>query len=131
VAVGEVLVLDDFAEPGDWMQGRALPVNDADAAGLAEVRYGAGKGHRGLVVRPAGGTGAARARRREGSARSEQSRFEEEAMDFHQRVREAYRSLAATYPQRIRVVDAAGSVVQVHERVLTVLKKTFPSLKIE
>jgi len=72
-----------------------------------------------------------RARRREGSSPSEQSRFEEEAMDFHQRVREAYRSLAATYPQRIRVVDAAGPVDQVHGRVLTVLKKTFPSLKFE
>ena len=70
-----------------------------------------------------------RARQREGSKPSEQSRFEEEAMDFHQRVREAYRSLAATYPQRIRVVDASGTMEQVQERVLAVLKKNFPSMK--
>jgi len=70
-----------------------------------------------------------RARQREGSEPSEQSRFEEEAMDFHQRVREAYRSLAATYPQRIRVVDASGTMEQVQERVLAVLKKNFPSMK--
>jgi dTMP kinase len=72
-----------------------------------------------------------RARRRESAIPSEQSRFEQEAMDFHRRVREAYLNLATTYPQRIRVVDATGSVEQVHERVLAVLKKTFPSMKIE
>lgn len=32
-------------------------VNDADAAGLAEVRYGAAKGHRGLVIVTTLGTG--------------------------------------------------------------------------
>ncbi|MCI0568447.1 MAG: dTMP kinase [Acidobacteria bacterium] len=71
-----------------------------------------------------------RARRREGFARSEQSRFEEEAMEFHRRVREAYLNLAATCPQRIRVVDAAGSVDQVHERVLSILKKAFPAMNV-
>jgi dTMP kinase len=70
-----------------------------------------------------------RARRREGSLATEQSRFEDEAMEFHRRVREAYLHLAAQYPQRIRVVDAAGSVDQVHERVLAALKKTFPALQ--
>jgi dTMP kinase len=71
-----------------------------------------------------------RARRREGSASSEQSRFEQEAMDFHRRVREAYLNLAALCPQRIRVVDATGSVDQVHERVLAVLKKDFPAMSL-
>jgi dTMP kinase len=71
-----------------------------------------------------------RARRREGSASSEQSRFEQEAMEFHRRVREAYLNLAAVCPQRIRVVDAAGSVDQVQERVLAVLKKAFPAMNV-
>jgi len=73
-------------------------------------------------------TALARARRREGVALTEQSRFEQESMDFHQRVREAYRSLAAASPQRIRTVDAAGSIQDVHARVLATLTKTFPSL---
>jgi polyphosphate glucokinase len=42
---------------GKHLQGDAVFVNDADAAGLAEVRYGAGKGHEGLVVMVTFGTG--------------------------------------------------------------------------
>ena len=75
-------------------------------------------------------TALARARQREGSALTEQSRFEQESMEFHQRVREAYRSLAAASPQRIRTVDADGSIQDVQGRVLAVLKKAFPSLAI-
>jgi polyphosphate glucokinase len=36
---------------------RVAVVNDADAVGLAEVRYGAGRGHKGLVVVVTWGTG--------------------------------------------------------------------------
>ena len=75
-------------------------------------------------------TALSRARQREGLAPAEQSRFEEEAMEFHRRVREAYLNLAAMSPQRIRVVEAAGSVDQVHERVLAVLKKAFPAMNV-
>jgi polyphosphate glucokinase len=42
---------------GPRLPGPAVFVNDADAAGLAEVRYGAGQGHRGLVVMVTLGTG--------------------------------------------------------------------------
>ena len=72
----------------------------------------------------------ARARRREGGSGSEQGRFEQEAMEFHRRVREAYRSLAAAYPQRIKTVEAGGTVNEVHARVLAILRKTFPSVEI-
>jgi polyphosphate glucokinase len=37
--------------------GPVTALNDADAAGLAEVRYGAAKGHKGLVVMVTFGTG--------------------------------------------------------------------------
>ena len=42
---------------GARLPGPASFVNDADAAGLAEVAHGAGKGHRGLVVMVTFGTG--------------------------------------------------------------------------
>lgn len=37
--------------------GPVVALNDADAAGLAEVRYGAGKGHPGLIIMVTFGTG--------------------------------------------------------------------------
>jgi dTMP kinase len=70
----------------------------------------------------------ARALRREGVAASTQNRFEQEEMEFHRRVRESYLDLARAHPQRIRHVDAAGSIEEVHQRVLAVLKSRFPLL---
>lgn len=51
--VGTSLV-DEFAP---LMSGPVTALNDADAAGLAEVRYGAGKGQRGVVLMITLGTG--------------------------------------------------------------------------
>lgn len=51
--VGTSLV--DTAAP--LLPGPVTALNDADAAGLAEVRYGAGRGRRGLVVMITLGTG--------------------------------------------------------------------------
>ncbi|GAA2013806.1 ROK family protein [Nakamurella flavida] len=42
---------------GPKLAGPGFYLNDADAAGLAEARYGAGRGHRGLVVTVTFGTG--------------------------------------------------------------------------
>jgi polyphosphate glucokinase len=42
---------------GTHIPGDEVFVNDADAAGLAEVRYGAGRGHEGLVLLVTWGTG--------------------------------------------------------------------------
>nr|WP_328841676.1 ROK family protein [Nakamurella leprariae] len=42
---------------GPKLPGPSFFLNDADAAGLAEVRYGVGAGHRGLVVMVTFGTG--------------------------------------------------------------------------
>jgi polyphosphate glucokinase len=42
---------------GTHIPGDEVFVNDADAVGLAEVRYGAGRGHKGLVVVVTWGTG--------------------------------------------------------------------------
>jgi polyphosphate glucokinase len=42
---------------GSRLSGATVFVNDADAAGLAEVAYGAGKGHQGVVVTVTFGTG--------------------------------------------------------------------------
>lgn len=47
-------LIDEFTPV---MPGPLTALNDADAAGLAEARYGAGKGHRGVVLMITLGTG--------------------------------------------------------------------------
>jgi dTMP kinase len=50
--------------------------------------------------------------------REEQSRFDRESEQFHQRLRQAFLALAERYPQRIKVVDAAQSPECVHQDIL-------------
>ena len=55
------------------------------------------------------------------SADGEGDRMEAAGVAFHQRVREGFEALAAAEPDRIRVVDASGSIEEVHTRIMQVL----------
>lgn len=50
-------------------------------------------------------------------------RFEDETLEFHEKVREGYRLLAQRHPRRISVIEASGTPVEVWERVLRVLEE--------
>lgn len=50
-------------------------------------------------------------------SRQKRDRIEEETPEFHTCVREAYLDLARKNPQRIRLIDGRGSVVDVAEKV--------------
>jgi dTMP kinase len=49
-------------------------------------------------------------------------RMEEQASEFHTRVRDAYLRIAAAEPDRIRVVDGRGTITEVAERVWAVVE---------
>jgi dTMP kinase len=49
-------------------------------------------------------------------------RLEEEAIEFHRKVRAIYLQLAAEYPERIKVIDGNGPVEQVSEQIWEVVK---------
>lgn len=53
---------------------------------------------------------------------TEEGRFEQESLDFHQRVREGYLSLAQKDPQRMRVIDATGTPAEVSARLMACLQ---------
>jgi dTMP kinase len=53
-------------------------------------------------------------------------RFEDEAAAFHRRVASGYLDLARRQPERVRVVDAAGSPAEVHRRVLRAVEDLLP-----
>jgi dTMP kinase len=49
-------------------------------------------------------------------------RFEQEGIDFQRRVAAAYRESAEREPRRVRLIDAEGSVEQVHDAVMGELR---------
>jgi dTMP kinase len=67
--------------------------------------------------------GLARATLRRGQ--EEPDRFEAEALDFHGRLREAYRAIAAQHPRRCMVVDACGDPEQIADAIWRVVCARF------
>ena len=63
--------------------------------------------------------GLARARRQleKGARSARESRFEDETLAFHQRVRDGYLELARRQPERFRVIDAAREEGRVREEI--------------
>jgi dTMP kinase len=49
---------------------------------------------------------------------AESDRFESEGVEFQRKIAEAYDRIAAAEPERVRVVEATGSVKAVHKRVM-------------
>ena len=68
--------------------------------------------------------GLERAKKRTAGIRPEaaEDRFEQEERAFHGRIREGYLSLAAAEPERLRIIDGAGSVETVHREVCRCLE---------
>ena len=58
----------------------------------------------------------------------EGGRFEEEPLDFHERVRKAYMDLAAADPARWRVLDASQPIERISARVWDAVCAKFPAV---
>ena len=71
--------------------------------------------------------GLARAAKRRGADAPD--RFEAEDIDFHRRLRDAYRQVAADEPDRCVLIDATADVAMVAERVWSVVGSRFAELR--
>lgn len=56
-----------------------------------------------------------RQQKRQSSDASTPDRFEQEKLDFHERVRAAYQARAQEFPQRIRVIDASLGMPEINK----------------
>jgi dTMP kinase len=126
LAAGRVVLCDRYADATEAYQGwgRGLPLGVVrEVNGLAT---GGLWPHRAVVLDldPADGVRRSLERQHEGQGPREE-RFEAEVLAFHERVREGYRAIAGREPDRVRIVDAAGSPDQVAERVWAQVEELF------
>jgi dTMP kinase len=56
-------------------------------------------------------------RRNQGKAGPDESRIDQQSLEFHARVQAGYRKIAAAEPARFRIVDGRGTISTVAERV--------------
>lgn len=58
-----------------------------------------------------------------GTRSADETRFEEETLSFHEKVRAGYLSLARNEPERYRIIDASRSEAQVRDDIIKVLSE--------
>jgi len=73
-----------------------------------------------LDIRPE--TSVKRARKRNLSARHDEGRFEQEALAFHQRVRQGYRALARQEPRRVKLIPAEDDIETIHQKIVALAR---------
>ncbi|HEV1286642.1 MAG TPA: dTMP kinase [Bryobacteraceae bacterium] len=114
---GEIVLCDRFTDSSLVYQGVARGLG-------ADVVYDVDRiACRGLVpdltivVDIATELGLERARARNQNTRDVETRLDEQAVDFHRKVRDAYLQLAADEPNRVKLVDGSGSEDNVEKHV--------------
>ena len=106
---GRLLDLDKLRLLNDWVTGSLRP----DLTLLYDIEEN---------------IGLSRAHSRNEATANNEGRIEAEDLRFHRRVREGYLVMAGAEPQRFAAIDAGGSIDQVFERTLEVLRKRVPEL---
>ena len=107
---GGVVVADRFSDSSVAYQGAARGLGVGEVIGLCEAATDGLWPDLTLLLRIDPETGLGRA---EG-----EDRFEQEGLALQQAVAEAYDEIAVIASDRVTVIDASGSVEEVHERVL-------------
>ena len=115
LAQGMWVLCDRFADSTRAYQGKVGQVDTRLLDGLERVTIGDLKPDLTIILDLPVETGITRASARRGADAPD--RFESEQVDFHQKLREAYREIALNEPQRCMLIDAAGTPEEVAEKV--------------
>ncbi|MGH9782653.1 MAG: dTMP kinase [Terriglobia bacterium] len=114
---GDVVLCDRFTDSSVAYQGygRGIPLKMIQ--GLESMLCQGVRPDLTVILEIDPETGARRSGQRNRAASDPDTRFEQEGIEFFERVQHGYREIAQQEPGRIRLVDGQGSVAEVHERV--------------
>lgn len=114
LARGAWVVCDRFADSTRVYQGALGNVDPRLIAALEEVTVGETRPDLTLILDLPAEEGLARAAARSGR---DADRFESEGLSFHRALREAFRALALSEPERCVLIDASGTAEAVEEAI--------------
>lgn len=112
LARGEWVVCDRFTDASYAYQGAARGLGAEAVATLEKLALDGLRPDRVLLFDLPVTVGLSRAR-----GRGDGNRFDDEAIEFHERVRAAYLERAGAEPRRYRVIDAAQSIEDVRRQL--------------
>jgi len=127
--VGRLVLCDRFKDATFAYQGygRSIPLDLIDA--LHDLKTLAVQPDLTLLFDIDAAQALRRARDRDHGGAQDQTRFEQEDLAFHQRVRAGYLEMAGQEPERFAVIDALGSVDEVRARVNRAIETRVPDLR--
>jgi dTMP kinase len=108
------VVADRFSDSSVAYQGAARGLGVGEVIGLCEIATDGLWPDLTLLLRLDPETGLGRA--------ESDDRFEQEGLGLQQAVAEAYEEIAQIASDRVEVIDATGSVEEVHERVMDAVR---------
>lgn len=98
---GRGLGLDKLQQLERWVQGEGVAALQPDRTFIFDL--------------PIAEAQQRQAHRQHSGSGDAPDRFEQEKLDFHERVRAAYLARAREFPQRIRVIDARQSLLEINK----------------
>ncbi len=116
---GQWVISDRFADSTRVYQGTLGNVDPKLIQGLERITVGDLKPDITFILDVATEVGLARAQARRGD--EEADRFERESVEFHDKLRDAFRLLARSEPERCVLIDASAPSATVAERVWKVI----------
>jgi len=128
LAQGAVVVSDRFMDATVVYQGMARNLGSDRVAQLHRLVLGEMVPDLTLLFDLPAAVGLQRAWQdlSQGARPQGESRFEQETLDFHEKVRQGYLALARQAPQRFRIIDASAEIAGVVRQVIRVLEASAP-----
>ena len=120
---GGWVICDRFADSTRVYQGAVGHVDPRVIAAIERIVVGDTKPDLTFILDVPAETGLQRAARRRGGGAVD--RFENEDIDFHQRLRDGFLALAASEPYRCVLIDATVPKTEVAEQIWQVVNKRF------
>jgi dTMP kinase len=122
LAAGRVVLSDRYADATVAYQGAGRGFEPSLVTEVVALATGGLKPDLTLLFDLSVAKSSERSRQRtKASDGAPNDRLELEAEHFHSRVRDAYLQIAATEPERVRIVDASLSVEEIHAHVLEIV----------
>jgi dTMP kinase len=118
---GEIVLADRFTDSTLAYQGCGRGLGAEMVLALDRIACRGLKPDLTLLVDIDVDTSLARARARNSAGASGETRMDEQSLEFHRKVYEAYHALAAHEPRRVRLIDGSKSMDEVEQEIWEVV----------
>ncbi|HEV3332482.1 MAG TPA: dTMP kinase [Bryobacteraceae bacterium] len=118
---GEIVLADRFTDSTLAYQGCGRGLGAEPVLALDRIACRGLKPDLTLLVDIDVETSLARAHARNAAGRSRETRMDEQSIDFHRKVYEAYHALVAREPRRVRRIDGSKAIDEVEQEIWKVV----------